>query len=91
MNDSNSDYQLGWFPRRRYQDLLLCPVLLVGAKTRVSGCRVQGRWSRSRATARRAALDAVAAIRRIEAEEDGKSGWLSGRGTRRSQLLSVTR
>ena len=32
---------------------------------------VQGRRSRSRATARRAALDAVAAIRTIEAEEDG--------------------
>jgi len=39
----------------------------------VSGCRVQGRRSRSRATARRAALDVVAASRTIESEEDASS------------------
>ena len=39
----------------------------------VSGRRVEGRRGRSHATTRRAALDAVAAIRIIEAEEDGTS------------------
>ena len=42
-------------------------------QSQVRGRRVQGRRSRSHATARRAALDAVAAIRIIEAEEDGTS------------------
>jgi integrase len=35
---------------------LVCPLSSIGAKNRVSGCRVSGRRSRSRATARRAAL-----------------------------------
>jgi hypothetical protein len=44
----------------------------------LDGCRVQGRRSRSRATARRAALEAVAASRTIESEEAGPppASWL---------------
>ena len=53
------------------------PVFLAGAKSQVSGCRVQGRRSRSHATARRAALDAVAAIRTIGSEEDGLAPYRS--------------
>jgi hypothetical protein len=52
--------------------LLLYPRHPRRRQPQVSGCRVQGRRSRSHATARRAALEAVAASRTIESEEDGR-------------------
>ena len=55
-------------------DQLLCPGLPRRRQNQVSGRRVQGRRSRSHATARRAALHAVAAIRTIEREEDVPPG-----------------
>ncbi len=51
------------------------PVFLVGGRNLVSGRLVNGRRSRSRATARRAAIDAVAASWTIGSEEDGYAGW----------------
>lgn len=52
---------------------LVHPVILVGAKTTGSGLRVNGRRSRLCATARRAAIDAVAASWTIGSEDDGPS------------------
>ena len=46
------------------------PVFLIAA-ARMSGRRINGRRSRSRATARRTAIDAVAVSWTIESEEDG--------------------
>ncbi len=48
------------------------PVVLAGASSR-GGHRINGRRSRSRATARRAAVDAVAATWTIGSEDDGPS------------------
>jgi len=47
------------------------PFFLIGAQILVRGRRVNGRRSRSRATARRAAIDSVTASWIIGAEEDG--------------------
>jgi len=58
--------------------VLLRPLLPHRRESQVRGHRVQGRRSRSRATARRAALEAVAASRTIEAEEDGPARAVVG-------------
>jgi hypothetical protein len=55
-------------------------------RNQVSGCRVQGRRSRSRATARRAALDVVAASRTI----GGAAGVMRSRGGRQEPPCAGT-
>jgi hypothetical protein len=59
-----------WIPNRRS---LVRPVVLVGAEPMGGAIGVNGRRSRSRATARRAAIEAVAASWTIVSEDDGPS------------------